>query len=441
MQTGFFLFNQYAIIRIAMAKNLRWEKLDNTANIFPVIAGESMTNTYRIMCVLKEDIDPELLQEAVNIITPKFPGFNQRLRIGVFWYYFEENGKPAPRVKEEHRYPCRFIHTTKNNSYMFRVTYFKNRINLEVFHALTDGMGGIGFIRELTYQYLRLAYPELRAKMGDNLSEETSLDREDSFKRNFKKSSGLNYKSGKAFLIKGEKLPYDAIGLIHGFMPIKELKAAAKSYGCSINDYLIATFVYSTYRSYAGKIERSKKPIRVAVPVNLRPFFESITTKNFFAIISAEFYPRKDDYTFGEIAETVRDSLKSQINKENLEKVFSYNLGFEQAFVARAVPLVFKNIGMKVVYHVNALANTSTITNTGTITVLPEYEPYIETFYSILTLSLGQYIKASIMSYKDTLCLTYSSLLKDTTIQKGVFQQIADDNVPVRIETNGVFYE
>ena len=36
---------------------IHWDKLDNTANIFPVIAGENMTNTYRISCVLKEEVD------------------------------------------------------------------------------------------------------------------------------------------------------------------------------------------------------------------------------------------------------------------------------------------------------------------------------------------------------------------------------------------------
>ena len=50
---------------------------------------------------------------------------------------------------------------------MFRVTYYKCRINLEVFHVLTDGMGGINFLKELTYQYLRLAHKDLQEKLGD----------------------------------------------------------------------------------------------------------------------------------------------------------------------------------------------------------------------------------------------------------------------------------
>ena len=50
---------------------IKWDKLDNTANLFPVIAGEKMTNTYRISVVLTEEIQPELLQEALDMVTPK----------------------------------------------------------------------------------------------------------------------------------------------------------------------------------------------------------------------------------------------------------------------------------------------------------------------------------------------------------------------------------
>ena len=62
----------------------------------------------------------------------------------------------------------------------------------------------------------------------------------------------------------------------------------------------------------------SKLPIRVAVPVNLRPYFGSITTKNFFAMVSAEFHPTKAAYTFEEVLQIVRDSLRSQMDKEHL---------------------------------------------------------------------------------------------------------------------------
>ena len=38
---------------VFMAKKyIRWDKLDNTANLFPVIAGENMTNTCMVISAL-----------------------------------------------------------------------------------------------------------------------------------------------------------------------------------------------------------------------------------------------------------------------------------------------------------------------------------------------------------------------------------------------------
>ena len=421
-------------------REIRWDRLDNTAHLFPVIAGESMSNVYRISVTLTELVDRELLQQALDMVLPKFDGFNLRLRQGVFWYYFEENGKPAPRVREESAFPCRYIRQNKNHSYMFRVTYYKYRINLEVFHVLTDGMGGINFLKELTYQYLRLVHPELKEKLGDKLSSDTSMNREDSFLKNYKHSYAKGYKTKKAYLIKGEKLRTDEFGVIHGFVKIPALKEVCHKYGVSINEYLVAAFAYSVYREYLHGMP-DKRPIRVAVPVNLRPYFNSITTKNFFTVVSAEFEPVEDSYTFEEVLKITTESLHQQINKEHLEELFSYNVSNEKLLVARAVPLFLKNIAMRYVYTSAALANTSTVTNIGNVKVEEDYQPYIKMFYAFLAMSKGQNIKGTICSYQDTLAFTFSSVLKDTSLQRGFFRKLSEDGLNVEIESNGVYYE
>ena len=418
-----------------MSQEIRWDKLDNTANLFPVIAGESMSNVYRISVTLTELVEHELLQEALDIVLPKFDGFNLRLQKGIFWYYFEENGNPAPKVKEENPYPCRFIVQNKNKHYLFRVTYFKYRINLEVFHVLTDGMGGINFLKELTYQYLRLCHPEIREKVGDDLNCGTSLNREDSFIKNYRKSSSKPYQTQKAYLVKGEKLLPGEFGVMHGYMKIPALKEVCHKYGVSINEYLVGVFVYSVYQECLKGMP-SDKPIRVAVPVNLRPYFASNTTKNFFVMVSAEFHPTKEDYTFEEILQTVRESLKAQINKENLEKLFSYNVSNEKVWIARIAPLFLKNLAMKIVYTQSALANTTTITNIGNIGVEDVYKPYIEMFHAFLAMSKGQHIKGTICSYDDTLVFTFSYDLQDTGIQKVFFRKIAADGIEVQLDSN-----
>lgn len=419
--------------------DIRWDKLDNTAHLFPVIAGEQMSNVYRISVTLSELIEPELLQQALDLVLPKFDGFNLRLRRGVFWHYFEENGKAAPRVKEENTFPCQFIRANQNNSYMFRVTYYKCRINLEVFHVLTDGMGGLNFLKELTYQYLRLLHPELEAQAGNSLHSDTSLNREDSFLKNYRKSAKKRYKTQRAYLLKGERLRPGEFGVMHGYMNVPELKAVCRRYDASINEYLISAYVWSVYTEQMNSTPNAL-PIRVAVPVNLRPYFNSITTKNFFVMVSAEFYPRQEKYSFEEIVALVQESLRSQVNREHLEQIFSYNVSNQRNLLLRVTPLPIKHLAMRQIYTRSALANTSTITNIGNIKVSPLYEPYIEQFHAFLAISKGQHVRGTICSYQDTLVFTFSYDLVDVSVQRGFFRKLASDGIRVEIESNGVNY-
>lgn len=420
--------------------NVNWDRLDNTAHLFPVIANESMSSVYRISLTLSEEIDEELLQEALNRVLPFFDIFNSRMRKGFFWYYFETNQKDAPLVMEENTYPCLYIPQYENRNYLFRVTYYGKRINLEVFHVLTDGMGGITFLRELVYQYLRLKYPSLQEKMGDGLCSDTSLNKEDSYLKNYRKSSKKQYKTEKAFHLKGDLLPTPGLGVMHGYMSVEEVKRVAKSHGMSINQYLVGVMTYAIYKE-AMHAQPNKKPVATCVPVNLRPYFESNTTKNFFAVVTAVFHAQKENMTFEEILEIVKESLGQQISKENLEKVIAYNVSNEKKYVLRLVPLFIKNLAIKGVYHTSANANTTTVTNLGAIKILDEYLPYIKQMHIVLSMTKGQNMKSTICTYQDTLTFTISSKLKDTSIQRAFFKKLSQEGIRLSIETNGVYYE
>lgn len=427
-------------VRRNHGRDIKFDKLDNTANLFPVIAREGMSNVYRVAVVLKENIEPELLQQALEQVLPYFEVFRARMRRGLFWYYFETNRNPAPRVYEEDNYPCMYINPYENREYQFRMTYYKNRINLEVFHAVTDGNGALSFLKEVTYQYLRYKYPDLARITDDNLEVDTSLDREDSYVKNYKRSAKKGYKTEKAVIVKGERFPINQFGIIHGYVNLPDIKRVSKEYGVTINQYLIATFIWSVYKEYL-KSSESSKPISVCVPVNLRPYFESDTTKNFFVIVSAVFKPVKDKYTFEEVLGEVAQSLHEQIQRDNLEKLFSYNVSNEKNLILRAVPLFIKNIAMKQIYRTSARANTSTITNLGVVKVPEVYQDYIDKFYAVLSMSQGQNIKGAVCSYGDTLVFSFSSCLRETSIQKSFFRKLSQDGISVSVETNGVYYE
>lgn len=415
-------------------------KLDNTAHLFPVIANETMTNVYRMSVTLTEDIHEGCLQEALEQVLPWFETMNVRMRTGVFWYYFETNTKGKPVVRKEDDFPCRFIEPRENKGYLFRVSYYKQRINLEVFHVLADGAGAVNFLRELTYQYLRLRYPQKLKDTGDSLSDDTSLDTEDSYLRHYKKKDRKGYKAVPAVHIRGEKLVRGELGVIHGYLSVTAVKQKAKALSMSINEYLSGIYVYSIYKAYLHG-NTSGKPVVLCIPVNLRPFFTSMTTRNFFAMVSVPFLPENPGYGREEVMALVRDELQRQITRENLERLISYNVSNQKNIALRAVPLLLKKPVIRLVYMNSVKGTTTTLTNVGSLTVKEQYRPYIRRFQVILSPSAGQNMKGTVSSYGDELVVTFSSLLKDTSIQKEFFRSLSADGLEVTIETNGVYDE
>lgn len=130
-----------------------WRRLDNTGKLFAMVAGEELSNVFRVSAVLDTQIEPERLQRALMRTLPEFEVFRVRLRRGFFWYYFETNRR-EPEAEEESPWLCRFIDPHGNRMYLFRVSWFGMRINFEVFHALTDGMGAMNFLKRLVENYL-----------------------------------------------------------------------------------------------------------------------------------------------------------------------------------------------------------------------------------------------------------------------------------------------
>lgn len=418
-------------------RDMKWDKLDNTALLFPVIANESMSSVYRISVTLTEEVQPKLLQQALDQVLPLFDIFHARLRRGMFWYYFETNTRPAPRVREEVTCPCQYIPPYQNNNYLFRVTYYRRRINLEVFHVLTDGMGAITFFRELVYKYLRLTHDSLMEQLGDGLCSDTSLNKEDSYIKNYNgKKEVKKYKTERALELNGEFLPSHMLSVIHGYMPVDEVKKAAKNRGVSINTYLVGVYIYSIYKEVLhGGI--SKRPISICVPVNLRPFYHSITTKNFFAMVEAVFHTEKEDYSLEEILRIVDEYLKPQLTKENMDRLIAYNVSNEMNRMHRIVPLALKRLAMRWVYRQTALSNTSTITNLGQLQIQEPYQPFIERFHLVLSMTKGQNMKCAVSTYNGEMVFNISTKLADVSIQRRFFRTMAQEGIPVTVETNG----
>lgn len=417
----------------------RWHKLDNTAKLYPVIASSHLSSVYRMSATLKERIVPELLQKAVETVTPWFENFNVRLRRGVFWYYYETN-KKIPRIEEEFTYPCRYIDPYSNNQYLFRVSYYECRINLEVFHGLTDGNGAVMFLKELLYEYLRLAYQKELAGLPHAPSRDVSFNTEDSYQKYYKKMKTEGYAKENAYQLSGELLGGLKVGILHGYINLEALKRVCREHQVSITQYFLAVLIESIYVEKMNS-QPSKLPIRINMPVNLRAFFESTTIRNFFAAVIIGFPVKKESYTFEEILAYVKNRLDEELTKEKLEKLISYNVGNEKHWYLRMLPLFIKNTGIKLIYARSARSFTTTISNLGVIKLLPEYQSYVKRFHFIMGVSKKQPMKCIVCSYGTELVFTFSSVLEDTSLQRHFFKKLSQDGIPVEIESNGVYYE
>lgn len=137
----------------------KWRKLDNAALAFPLVTDKNDTRVFRFYCQLKEKVNSEILQQALDQTMEKYPLFQAVLRKGLFWFYLEHRDIRAV-VKPETEPPCSRLYIPDKKSLLFQVSYDKNRINFEVFHALTDGTGAMHFLQELVQDYLILAHPQ-----------------------------------------------------------------------------------------------------------------------------------------------------------------------------------------------------------------------------------------------------------------------------------------
>ena len=285
-------------------EKLYWRRLDNSAKIFPISGGKKYSTVFRLSAVLKEKIDKKMLEIAVEKALEQYKFFKVRLRNGFFWNYLEYNPK-KPIIEEEKEYPCKYIDPKENNNYLFKVTYFDEKINIDIFHSLTDGNSGTMFFREIIYNYIELTHKEefqeeLRVKRKMDLSTE------DSYIKNYNKKAKGNNASKKAYKLAGRKIKLGAISAIHEMIDLNELKQEAKKYEATITQYLTAVLIYAIYKTNYLK-NKGKKPIKVCIPVNLKKYFPSNTVSNFFSYITVEAEMKKEKLdTFEKIVEFVK---------------------------------------------------------------------------------------------------------------------------------------
>ena len=217
-------------------KSADWTRLDNAAKIFPPTSNKQDTKVFRFACQLSEWIDRDILQQATERSLDVFPIFRSVLKHGLFWYYLEKT-ELVPVVEPEYRPPCGQIYDPSSRNLLFEVSCYRNRINLEVYHSLTDGTGALQFLKTLVCNYLAIKYPPLKEDLLSEIEYDASVSErdEDSFSKYYDPHhSAKRTKSRKSCQLKGLRVPEGRLKIIEGIMPVKEVLQLAKSYNTTL---------------------------------------------------------------------------------------------------------------------------------------------------------------------------------------------------------------
>lgn len=419
--------------------NARWYKLDNAAKIYPVVYSKTNSGTFIVAANLYEPVIPKLLQDAINKLLPRFPMFRVKLKKGLFWYYLNYNYKPFI-IKPATDDFCG--HIRNNNDYLFEVLYRNNTITLHIFHSLTDGTGAITFLKSIVYKYLNLKGYQLTP---DNLiiteqSVPTGAELEDSYLKYYNKSNRKTEKERLAFQIKGEPLNFGGTGAILGWLKTSQLHDLAKTNNATITAYLTAVIIYSIYQTQIkGRtfIKESTRPVKVLVPVNLRIRMFSLTLRNFAGFIKVGMQLNRENITFEEILQTVKNQLTEQINTAAYSKYANSYVYFEKNFFLRICPLVLKNLIIKLAYHfIGNRLNTVQFSNLGVISFPESVQPYIKSIQCALGASKTSLLNCMACSYLDEFNITFSRFIAEKDIERECFRFLTTNNLNITIESN-----
>ncbi len=415
---------------------LYWRRLDNSAKIFPISNGKKYSTVFRLSAVLKEKVEPEILEEAVKEALEKYKSFKVRMKPGFFWYYLEHNTK-LPKIEEEKDYPCQYIEPHRNNNYLFKVTYFENKVNIDIFHSLTDGNSGATFLKEIIYTYLELKYPD-ELDSEERKTKKIEYDTEDSYMKNYDKKAKSNASSKKAYILKGRKIPLGAISAIHEIIDLEELKKECEKQNATITQYLTAVLIFSIYQENYKKA-KGKKPVKVCIPVNLKKYFPSNTISNFFSYITVEAEMKKDNIdTFDKILDFVKRDFKKRLTEEEIIKTMSANVKIGNNPLIRPIPLILKKAIVRLSYIEIRKYTTTTFSNIGRIGIIGKYKDYIDYFLMLIAPEPVERIKCSSCTFENKMVFTFTSILQDNNIEKGFYEFLKSKGIKIQIESNGV---
>ena len=419
-----------------------WYKLDLSAIVYPTLQRRDFSSVYRLSVLLKEEIQPDILQKAVDMALPRFPTYKAAIRTGVFWRYLEPNNRPGPFVQKDVKNQCQPMHFKGNNRYLIRFYYYRNRIALEAHHSLGDGTGGMCVLLTVTATYLRLLGAEIEngGFVLDIHEKPDPGELEDAYMKYANSKVCPPRPQEKTYRVRGTKEPFYTMNIINGVMSVKEVMAVAKKYNATITEYLNAVLIYALHEKQLADKRFSLRPVKIAMPVNLRRFFPSKTLRNFITMIYPGIDPRLGEYSFEDIVVQVHNFMQYYINKNLLRGDITTNAATQRNAFIRVVPLFLKDYVVRMFYTKVQDKNSSAgLTNMGAMKVPKGLEEYIERFDIYMGQPFSTRTNCAIISFGDIMTINFGSGIVEADVERNFFRKLVKDGIHVKIESNRTY--
>ena len=439
-QDDFTKINRFLNRYLAPEQKLRWMPLDNAAKIYPAAQRSSWSNVYRLSATLKEPVDKEVLQTALDVTVRRFPSIAAKLHRGFFWYYLQQLDE-APKIREENPYPLTRMSREETRSCAFRVIVHDRRIAIEFFHALTDGSGAMIFLKSLLAEYLQQKHGILiPAENGilDRLEEPSDAELEDSFHK-YAAPVAASRRATNAWKVSGTRESDDFLHVTCFQLPVDQVLAKAKEHGLTLTAFLGAVLMNALQNLQKEKVHvvSKRKPIKVLLPVNLRALFPSKTLRNFALYTTPEIDPKLGEYTFDEICQTVKHRMGAEINSKYMSTMIATNINSEKSIALKMVPLFVKNIVMKMVFDiVGEKKSCLALSNLGNVKLPDEMTSYIDRFDVILGVQAQAPNNCGVVSFGNTVYINFIRNIKEPDLEFHFYKVLESFGLPVLVESN-----
>ncbi|MDD2959795.1 MAG: hypothetical protein PHE06_12615 [Lachnospiraceae bacterium] len=419
------------ITGIQKRQRRKWRKLENPAKIFPATSGRKDERVFRLACQMNEPVDQERLQQALDLCVKDYSLFLCVMRRGLFWNYLEET-RQRPIVREEYKPPCSQLYVRDQKNLLFEVTYYKNRINFETYHALTDGTGAMQFMRTLLCYYLMKLHPDQVNIAADQVQGDATMEEmaEDSFSKYYSNQAAPKDMpvSGKAYQFHDRHLAYGNLRMTEGIMPVDKLLAAARGKGTTITVWLTAIFLCAIAQDMSPK--QKKRPITLMIPVNLRNYFPSDSMCNFFGWINISYNFSTQSEELSEVIAYTADFFKKELTKERIAARMNGLVRMEKNFFMRVLPLPVKLLGMQAGAVFGTSHGTAVLSNVGKITMPEECIPYIDWFEVYTTTPK---MEICTCSWQNKFTVSFTSVYSAARIERNFFRILTAQGIPVEI--------